>query len=75
MDLVQMYLNGVSQAYTMADAQNIIAGGERLFCAPATVTLDASLAEAALRNGMKQYGGDVHPAAVILFGLKMMFPC
>lgn len=74
-DVVQMYLHGISQAYTMADAANSVSGTARLFCTPDSVALDANIAEAALRTATRTLGGDTHPAAAILKGLEMMFPC
>ena len=74
-DVMQGYLHGVSQAYTMADAVNSVSGNARLFCTPDSVALDANIAEAALRTATRTLGGDTHPAAAILKGLEMMFPC
>jgi len=74
-DIVQAYLNAVSHAYTFANAQNSVSGAAGLFCTTDSVALDASFAEAALRTATRRYGEDIHPAAAILKGLQMMFPC
>lgn len=74
-DVVQMYLTGVSQAYAFADAQNSVSGAARLFCTPDSVALDPSIVEAALRTATRTLGGGTHPAGAILKGLQMMFPC
>lgn len=71
----QTYLNGMAQAFTMANAYIDNQGfSPKIYCIPSDLTLTSALAGEALRYGYEKHG-DTHPALLVMVGMSEMFPC